>query len=175
MPTIEGTILSTPTVTGIQLMKQILEIHRGHMNVGTESARTTGAKRTLLLVGGSLALLLAVIGAILPVMPTTPFLLLSAYCFARSSERCHTWLTTNRLFGKYVTHMAEGRRLSLPIKSALIASSWVTAVISALLLAPNLTVRIISLSMAAAMSTYILLQGRRRTLTEPARTPSRRG
>ncbi len=65
--------------------------------------------------------------------------------------------------------MAQGRRLSLPIKTALIASSWLTAAISALLFAPNLPVRIVSLSMAAAMSAYIVLQGRRRILPERAR------
>jgi len=139
------------------------------MGSAKEDLHTKGAKRTLLLLGGSFALLLAVIGAILPVMPTTPFLLLSAYCYARSSTRIHTWLTTNRFFGKYVTHMAEGKRLSIPVKSALIASSWLTAVISALLLAPNLPLRIVSLSMAAAMSAYIVLQGRRRVLPETAR------
>jgi uncharacterized membrane protein YbaN (DUF454 family) len=128
--------------------------------------RTKGPKRTLLLVGGSFALLLAVIGAILPVMPTTPFLLLSAYCYARSSVRCHTWLTTNRLFGKYVTDVAEGRRLSVPIKTALIASSWLTALVSALWVAPNLTVKIGSLAMAVAMSAYVVLQGRRRMQPE---------
>jgi uncharacterized protein len=144
------------------------------MSSSREETHTTGAKRTLLLVGGSFALVLAVIGAIMPIMPTTPFLLLSAYCYARSSTVCHRWLTTNRLFGRYVTQMAQGRRLSPPLKVALIASSWLTAAISAAWLAPNLTVRIIGLSIAAAMSTYILLQGRRRVQTEPARTPSRR-
>jgi len=139
------------------------------MSTREEDMRAKGAKRTLLLVGGSLALLLAVIGAILPVMPTTPFLLLSAYCYARSSERCHSWLTTNRLFGRYVSQMAQGRRMSLPIKTALIASSWATATISALLLAPNLPLKIVGLSTAAAMSAYIVLQGRRRVLPERAR------
>ena len=125
-----------------------------------EDPRTKGAKRTLLLLGGSFALLLAVIGAILPIMPATPFLLLSAYWLCAQLRAGPTWLTTNRFFGKYVTHMAEGRRLSSPVKSALIASSWLTAALSALLLAPNLPLRIVSLSMAAAMSAYIVLQGR---------------
>ncbi|MGI5939864.1 MAG: YbaN family protein [Thermoleophilia bacterium] len=130
-------------------------------------------RRALFLLGGSVALLLALVGAIMPVMPTTPFLLLSAYCYARSSRRCHTWLTTNRFFGRYIARMAEGRRLSLPAKGVLIASSWCTATLSAVFFAPNLAVRIAGLSMAAAMSTYILLQGRRQVqcVPEEARSP----
>jgi uncharacterized membrane protein YbaN (DUF454 family) len=142
------------------------------MNLPAGNAQTTGVKRSFLLIAGSVALVLAVIGAILPVMPTTPFLLLSAYCYARSSERCHTWLTKNRLFGRYFAYVAQGRRLSLPIKTALIASCWLTASVSALLLAPNPTVKIISFAMAAAMSAYVVLQGRRRVRPERARGDS---
>jgi hypothetical protein len=146
----------------------VLAVDKRRMNLPAGNAQTTGAKRSFLLIAGSAALVLAVIGAILPVMPTTPFLLLSAYCYARSSKRCYAWLTTNRLFGKYVTYVAQGRRLSLPIKAALIASCWVTASISALLLAPNLTVKIFSLTIAGAMSAYIVLQGRRRAQPQSA-------
>lgn len=123
---------------------------------------STGIRRGLLLVGGTMSFVLAVIGAILPVMPTTPFLLLSAYCYARSSTRCHRWLTGNRLFGRYIRHMAEGRKLSTPIKAALIASSGGTALLSAIFIAPNLTVRLVTLCIAAGMSVYVILQGRQR-------------
>ncbi len=95
-------------------------------------------------------------------MPTTPFLLLAAYCYARSSDRCHTWLTTNRLFGRYVTLMVGGRRMSGRMKAALVAFSGATALLSAIFIAPNLTVRVVTLCIAAGMSTYIVLQGRGR-------------
>ena len=96
----------------------------------------------------------------MPVMPATPFLLLSAYCYARSSERCHTWLTTNRLFGKYFDYAAGRRRLSLVPKMILIASCWVTAILSVLFLAPNLAVKILNLAVALVMSAPIVLHGR---------------
>ena len=140
------------------------------MSTRVDNTEASGAKRTLLLVGGSLALGLAVIGAILPVMPTSPFLLLSAYCYARSSVRIYAWLTTNRFFGKYVSQIARGRRLSAPLKTTLIASSWVTASVSAYWLAPNLTVKIMSFAIAAAMSAYVVLQGRKRMQLKKARS-----
>ena len=121
-----------------------------------------GATRILLLVAGSLALVLAVLAAILPIMPMTPFILLAVYCYARSSERCHTWLTTNKLFGRYVGILTEGRRLSKRMKAMLVASSGAMALISAVFIAPNLTARVLTLCVAAGMSTYIILQGRRR-------------
>ena len=130
--------------------------------------RAYGATRILLLAAGSLALVLAVLAAIMPVMPMTPFILLAVYCYARSSERCHTWLTTNKLFGRYVGVLTEGRRLSKRTKALLVASSGAMALISAVFIAPNLTARVLTLCVAAGMSTYILLQGRRRR-SQPVR------
>ena len=137
---------------------ELIRTSREHLRV----PRAYGAARILLLAAGSLALVLAVVAAILPVMPMTPFILLAVYCYARSSERCHTWLTTNKLFGRYVGILTEGRRLSRRMKALLVASSGAMALISAVFIAPNLTVRVLTLCVAAGMSTYVILQGRRR-------------
>ena len=51
---------------------------------------------------GLLALLLGIIGIPLPLLPTTPFILLAAFCFARSSERLHRWLVEHRYFGRVI-------------------------------------------------------------------------
>ena len=150
-------------------IEQIRDTDPCRTNTEPMGTPAKGARRSLLLVGGSLSLLLAVIGAILPVMPTTPFLLASLFCFARSSRRCHMLLINNRLVGRYLAHVAQGRRLPPPIKIALVASSWMTAAASALLLAPTLPLKLVSLSMAAAMSAYILLQGRGRVSLRAAR------
>jgi uncharacterized membrane protein YbaN (DUF454 family) len=134
--------------------------------------RAVGTKRIALFAGGCSALVLAVVGAILPVMPTTPFIILAVYCFARSSARCHTWLTNNRLFGRYVTQVVQGRPLSRRAKTALIASCWITAVISAVFLAPNLPIRLAGLSIAAGMTGYLLLRERKQPRSEAVRRRS---
>lgn len=55
--------------------------------------------RGLWLAGGFAALLLGAVGVVLPLLPTVPFLLLAAFCFARSSERLHGWLLDHPTFG----------------------------------------------------------------------------
>lgn len=66
------------------------------------------------LVSGCLAICLAAVGVVLPLLPTVPFLLLSAYCFARSSGRLHDWLLEHRTFGPPIAAWREsgaiGRR-----------------------------------------------------------------
>ncbi|HJV91230.1 MAG TPA: YbaN family protein [Holophagaceae bacterium] len=64
--------------------------------------------RPLLLLVGGLSLLLALAGVVLPLLPTTPFLLLSAACFARSSERLHRWLLAHPHLGPFIADWERG-------------------------------------------------------------------
>lgn len=67
--------------------------------------------RWLLIGAGWLALILGAIGVLLPVLPTTPFILLSAACFARSSERFHAMLLRNRVFGPLIVEWEQHRSI----------------------------------------------------------------
>ncbi len=80
-------------------------------------------KVMLNLIGG-IAVVLAILGVFLPLLPTTPFLLLASACFARGSTRLHNWLLTNQLFGEYIRSYEQGRGIPLRGKVAALAMLW---------------------------------------------------
>ena len=82
------------------------------------------AKRALLVAAGSLCIVLAVLGVFLPLLPTTPFLLLASACYVRSSERLHGWLMGNRLLGGYIRNFKERRGLPLRAKVTTVVLLW---------------------------------------------------
>jgi uncharacterized membrane protein YbaN (DUF454 family) len=79
---------------------------------------------------------LAAAGVVLPLLPTTPFLLLAAACFARSSDRAHRWLHNNRVFGRYLADYREHRGATLGTKVTAISLVWGGLGLSAFLVEP---------------------------------------
>lgn len=79
-----------------------------------------------LLTFGWLCVALGALGIFLPLLPTTPFLLLAAFFFARSSERFYIWLNNNRIFGDYIRRYREGRGIALKHKVMALALLWAT-------------------------------------------------
>ena len=71
-------------------------------------------------VMGALAVLLGIIGIFLPLLPTTPFLLLASWCFARGSSRLHHWLLSHRVFGDYLRNFEAGR--GIPLRAKIVAT-----------------------------------------------------
>ena len=85
-----------------------------------------GLTRILLIVSGTLCVALGILGMFLPVLPTTPFLLLAAICYARSSKRFYHWLMTNPWCGKYIRNYREGKGIPLKQKVLTILLLWLT-------------------------------------------------
>ncbi|MDR0506322.1 MAG: YbaN family protein [Dysgonamonadaceae bacterium] len=80
----------------------------------------------LLIVLGIVSLCLGVLGIFLPVLPTTPFLLLSAALFMRSSKRLYHWLLNHKVFGQYIRSFMEDKSIPLKVKVISITVMWVT-------------------------------------------------
>ena len=73
-------------------------------------------KKALLVVVGCISLALGAIGAVLPILPTVPFLMLSAFCFAKSSEKLHSWFISTKLYKKNLESFVKGEGMTVKTK-----------------------------------------------------------
>lgn len=90
----------------------------------------TPIKKGLLIAGGCLSLVLGVIGAFVPLLPTVPLVLLAGFCFARSSERLHNWLLNHAYFGAILRNFEAGKGIPRKIKIRAITAVWISMGIS---------------------------------------------
>jgi uncharacterized membrane protein YbaN (DUF454 family) len=111
--------------------------------------------RILFLVCGVLSVGLAILGMFLPLLPTTPFLLLSVFFFGRSSERCHHLLLNNRWCGEYIRNYHEGRGMLLRQKIMAIAVLWTSIGYGVWFLGSPLP-RFVLLAVAVGVTIYLL-------------------
>jgi hypothetical protein len=86
-------------------------------------------QRVLWLLAGACSLLTGIVGIFLPLLPTTPFVLLAAFCFSRGSLRCETWLLNHPRFGPMVRDWRANRAISLRAKQLasammVLGSAW---------------------------------------------------
>jgi uncharacterized membrane protein YbaN (DUF454 family) len=100
--------------------------------------RRTQAMRIFWAFLGLVSLALGVVGIVLPLLPTTPFLLLSAFCFARSSEWLHRWLLAHPIFGPIVENWRRHRAIARPAKIAATVGCAAIFAISLILKVPEI-------------------------------------
>lgn len=112
-------------------------------------------KRNLLIISGTLSVGLGILGMFLPLLPTTPFLLLACYCYARSSRRFYNWLINNRWCGEYIRNYQEGKGITLKHKVLGIILLWLTISYS-IWLVSAWWVRLLLLGIATGVSGHLL-------------------
>ena len=115
-----------------------------------------GLTRPLLIIGGTLCVALGVVGMFFPVLPTTPFLLLAAFFYARSSKRFYHWLMTNRWFGDYIRNYREGRGIPLKQKILSILLLWLTIGYAALVVLSLWWAKLILLGIAVGVTIHLI-------------------
>ena len=113
-------------------------------------------RRWLLTTIGIISVGLGTAGIFLPLLPTTPFLLLAAACFIRSSDRLYRWLIHNRWFGSYIRNYREHRALPLRAKVIALILLWTTMSYSVFALVVNKVLQVLLLLIAAAVTVYLL-------------------
>ncbi len=118
--------------------------------------RPNRAVGLLLKIMGTLSLIIGGVGIILPLLPTTPFLLLAAVCYARSSERWYRWLLTNRWFGEYIRNWHEGRGIPMKTKALSILFLILTMGYSAAVVVPFFIGKVGLILIAICVSMHIL-------------------
>ena len=112
--------------------------------------------RLIYLIIGFLSLALAIVGVVLPLLPTTPFLLLSIACFSRSSKRFEDWLYHTKLYQAYVADFRETKSIARERKKKIIVSIYILMGIS-IYFAPLLPVQI-GLGALTIFITYYLFK-----------------
>jgi len=112
--------------------------------------------KILLIATGTFLIGVSIVGIFIPVLPTTPFLLLAAALYARSSKRFYNWLINNRILGRYIKNYREGKGIPLKVKIIAISILWITIGYSAIFAIEILWVRILLVIIAIGVTVHIV-------------------
>ena len=110
----------------------------------------------ILIIVGSIFTGLGIIGIFLPLIPTTPFLLLAAACYIRSSEKHYKQIMNNKWLGKYLKNYLEGRGISIKSKILSISILWITIGYSAFIVVDAILIKIILLLIAIGVTIHLI-------------------
>jgi hypothetical protein len=122
-----------------------------------DDSRVSGKMiRGVYIVVGTIALIIGAIGLFLPVIPTTPLVILAAACYYRGSDRLHNWILSSRWFGETIKNYQEGRGLTRNTKVRAISMMWVMILVSAWFFVSNLVVRVAIICVAIGVTVYLV-------------------
>ena len=113
-------------------------------------------KKGILVVSGTFFIVLGVIGIFIPLLPTTPFLLLSAACYIRGSKKFYNWLIKNKWFGEYIKNYQEGKGIPLNVKIISLIVLWITIILSTIVIVSYFLIRIILIIIAIGVTIHIM-------------------
>ena len=110
----------------------------------------------LLIILGSICLALGVIGIFLPLLPTTPFLLLAAALYFRSSEKLYQWLIQQKHLGSYIRNFREYRAIPLRAKIISVSMVWITLIYCTITISEQIWVKSLFIILAIGITWHIL-------------------
>lgn len=118
----------------------------------TPASVTRMAKKLTVSACGLTAFALGLLGIVIPLLPTTPFLLLAAFCFFHGSRRLHQWMESHPWFGEQLRLWRQQRAISVKVRRVALLYLWVTIGISAVFVVQPLVYRLILLGLAVTVS-----------------------
>ncbi len=113
-------------------------------------------KKQLLTATGFLSLSLGFAGIFIPLLPTTPFLLLASACFFKSSEKLHFWLINHKIFGRYIENYEKHRAVTKNAKIFTLTTLWLVISYSAIFAVTSAWISILLLLTAFCVTIHIL-------------------
>lgn len=123
--------------------------------MNSASRMTNGLARYFLVTLGWVCICLAILGIFLPLLPTTVFLLIAAWCFARSSERFHQWLLNHPKLGPIIHNWQSNAGIARNVRNRAIIVLWISMMISMLIVA-KWWVALILVCIGCGVSIYLL-------------------
>jgi len=113
--------------------------------------------KILLATLGLISLALGILGIFLPLLPTMPFLLLSAALFAKSSKKLHHWLMNHRIFGKLIKSYSEDKSIPLRVKITTLLMLWLSILFSIFFILNEIWwLQLLLISIAIGVTIHIL-------------------
>lgn len=109
-----------------------------------------------LTIFGLISLGLAVLGVFLPVLPTTPLLLLAAFLFLKGNRKLYDWLMNHPRFGTYISNFTEHKAIPLRVKVVALSTLWLTLLYCAVFVAHHWAFRLFFILIAVAVTIHIL-------------------
>jgi len=119
--------------------------------------RVNKAVKWIYIISGTTSFFIGVAGVVLPLLPATPFLLFSAFCYARSSEKFYNKLMGSKIFGDYIKSYKKGNGMPLHAKIIVILILWSTILISAFTSVDNLIIQIILFGVAIGVTIHLTI------------------
>lgn len=114
-------------------------------------------KKVLLIICGSIAFTLGCVGIVLPILPTTPFLLLASFCFVRASDRLYTWLCQTKVYTNHLAPFIVKRGMTLVVKLSILIPV-ICILLTIILLSNSIAVHIVlTILIIAKISFFVFI------------------
>lgn len=118
---------------------------------------STTLKSRMLIAVGSISLGIGIVGIVVPLLPTTPFLLLAAYCYSRGSKRLSNRFLSNKLIGSYLRNYLEGKAMSIKAKICSLSALWGVIGCTAAFVIDSPIIRIVLLAVGSGVTVHVAL------------------